>query len=54
VVGLRQNTKGTAPVVASQLARCALDFANEPRAQQAGFFVVRRLVEAIRLVDIAP
>ena len=54
VVGLRQNTEGTAPVVASQLARYALDFADEPRAQQAGFFVVGRLVEAIRLVDIVP
>ena len=33
VVGLRQNTEGTAPVVAAQLARCTLGFANEPRAQ---------------------
>jgi hypothetical protein len=39
---------------ASQLARHALDFANELGAQEAGFFVVGRLVEAIRLVDIAP
>jgi hypothetical protein len=54
VVGLRQNTEGTVPVVAAQLARCMLGFADEPRTQQAGFFVVGRLVEAIRLVDIAP
>jgi hypothetical protein len=54
VVGLRQNTEGTAPVVAAQLAGCMLGFANEPRTQQAGFFVVGRLVEAVRLVDIAP
>jgi hypothetical protein len=54
VVGLRQDAEGAAPVVAGQLARCTLGFANEPGAQQAGFFVVGSLVEAIRLVDIAP
>jgi hypothetical protein len=54
VVGLRQDTEGAASVVAGQLARYALDFADEPGAQQAGFFEVGRLVETICLVDIAP
>ena len=54
MVGLGQNTEGTAPVSAGQLARYTLDIANEPRAQQAGFFEVGRLVETICLVDIAP
>jgi hypothetical protein len=54
VVGLRQNTEGTAPVIASQLTSCTLRLADESGAQQAGFFIVGRLVETIRLVDVAP
>jgi hypothetical protein len=53
VVGLREDAEGAAPVVAGQLVRYTLDFANQPGTQQAGFFVVGRLVETIRLVDIA-
>jgi hypothetical protein len=53
LVGLREDTKGAAPVVAGQLKGCALGVADEPGEQQASLFVMRGLVEAVRLVGVA-
>lgn len=52
VVDLGEDTEGSAVVVSRQFTCCALRLADEPGEQQAGFFVVGGLVEAVRLVDV--